>query len=95
MKPVGTFPPAWGCFELNFTPDPLCSRGEERWLLVLSPVGTETSVAVEERGAGLLAREPALAALMSPGAPQPGVLSVEPQTRGCSAGMVCVGKGKT
>lgn len=40
----------WGCcfFEVNFTPDPWCSSGEERWLLVLSPVGTEISVAVEE-----------------------------------------------
>ena len=51
-------------FEVNFIPDPLCSSGEERWLLLLSPVGTEISVAVEENRGEMLAREPRLAVLI-------------------------------
>lgn len=50
-------------FEINFILDPLCSGGKERWLLVLSPVGTEIS-AVEENRGEMLAQEPRLAVLM-------------------------------
>lgn len=51
-------------FEVSFTPDPLCSSGEERWLLVLSPVSTEIPVAVEENRGERLAWEPRLAVLI-------------------------------
>lgn len=51
-------------FEVNFTPDPLCSRGEERRLLFLSHIGTEISVAEEENRGDMLAWEPRLTVLI-------------------------------
>jgi len=53
------------CFsEVHFTPDPLCFTREERWLLVVSPVGTEISLAVEENRGEILAGELGLAVLV-------------------------------
>lgn len=79
------------CFEVNFTSD-LCARGEGRWLLVLSPVGTEVSVAVEENRGEMLALELAVLTFLvvKQLVPSKGArLSVEPQSAQTSDCMRC------